>query len=144
MPEQMSDDRFVRWQSRTIEQLGYAINLVLGLSVAALGFEVSLLLNNSFDFGLRWERLALLLSIILLSISSLCGTVAVVTRLLDFRATAQTTRSADRIEKGRYRVRADVLGRFTWCFFSMQVGSFGIGIALAGLRFAALAINKLV
>lgn len=143
MSDQMPDNRFVRWQSRTIEQLGYAINLVLGLSVAALGFEVSLLLNPHFEPGLCWERMDLLLSLFSLCLSALFGAAAVVTRLLDFRGTAQTIRTNNAEEKKGLRARTKALGYFTWFCFWGQFGSFGVGIALAALRFATLAVDKL-
>jgi hypothetical protein len=43
------DQRFTRWQTQTIVQLSFAINLFVGLSVATLGFGVSLLRQQSFS-----------------------------------------------------------------------------------------------
>ena len=45
----MGNEKFVRWQGITIKQLTYAINLILGLSTASLGFAISLLLNDKFN-----------------------------------------------------------------------------------------------
>ncbi len=42
------DEKFIRWQGITIAQLSYSINLILTFSVAAIGFGVSLLLNDDF------------------------------------------------------------------------------------------------
>ena len=42
---------FLRWQGRSLEYLSYAINLFLGLSIAAIGFETSLLQNTEFKLG---------------------------------------------------------------------------------------------
>jgi hypothetical protein len=49
----MADDeilreRFVRWQTATREQLGYAINLILAFAGATIGFELTTLLNERF------------------------------------------------------------------------------------------------
>ena len=40
--------RFVRWQSITIEQLGYTVNLIPGLAVGSLGFSLTLLKDKDF------------------------------------------------------------------------------------------------
>lgn len=39
----MSNERFQRWQKITIDQLGYALNLILTFTVAALGYWFVLL-----------------------------------------------------------------------------------------------------
>ena len=36
---------FVRWQAITVTQLTYTVNLLIGLAVAAVGFQVTLLLS---------------------------------------------------------------------------------------------------
>jgi hypothetical protein len=38
---------FIRWQSTTLKQLTYAVNLVLTFSVATLGFQVTTLLDRN-------------------------------------------------------------------------------------------------
>ena len=57
MPTGEPRGSFVRWQSTTIAQLTYAINLVLAFSIAALGFQVSLLLRNTFT-PVSWQKCA--------------------------------------------------------------------------------------
>lgn len=49
MDDRVSHDRepFVRWQGISTAQLGYTVNLILGLAVATLGFLVALLLQAS-------------------------------------------------------------------------------------------------
>ncbi|NJL20985.1 MAG: hypothetical protein HC895_09435 [Leptolyngbyaceae cyanobacterium SM1_3_5] len=64
------------------------INLFTGYAVAALGFSVSLLKEASFTPKNLYAYLYLA-SIFLFGISILLGSVATVTRLLDFQATAQ-------------------------------------------------------
>gem|GEM_PF-4923439 len=44
----MSNDRFVRWQTNTMAQLSTALSMFCGLSVAAIGFLLSLLRENDF------------------------------------------------------------------------------------------------
>jgi hypothetical protein len=56
---------FIRWQGRTIEQLGYSLNLFLGLAVAALGYEMSLLLKMNQSMTLPGSLLLTNSSILL-------------------------------------------------------------------------------
>src|SRR5690242_1675012 len=52
-PEKSSthEGSFVRWQKITIAQLGYAINLILGLGTATLGFSFVLLKGDELAPG---------------------------------------------------------------------------------------------
>ena len=93
---------FVRWQTITREQLSYAISLILGLSVAALGFELSLILHVEFGDVLVSDKPALLLSyafatssaisVIVQGCSTGLGIWVVLNRLADFRLTASIAR----------------------------------------------------
>ena len=82
----MADTRFNRWQAYSITQLTFAINLVFGLSVGALGFAVSLLRDISF-IPSRCYSILFAASLALLGISTLCEIGTAVSRLLDFRYT---------------------------------------------------------
>lgn len=124
--------RFVRWQAQTIAQLSFAINLFAGLAVAALGFGVSFLREQSFTPD-RCYAVAYLGSLVLLGASVLCGVAATVTRLLDFRATAKTVRlrqkdatSTDIAVAGD---EAKGLGKATWRLFWALLATFLLGIA---------------
>ena len=127
----MSNDRFTRWQGNTLNQVSFAINLFLGLATATLGFSVSLLINEKFVLsGIARHLFAFALPCQLLS---LCfGVVAVITRTLDFRYTAQIARN---VEKGRdeartalLRRRVKRLGEGTWFSFWMEIAFFVLGI----------------
>ena len=138
---------FVRWQSTTIVQLTYAINLVLVFSVATLGFQVSLLLGDKFT-PVSWQKCAFSLSMLLLLASTGIGIWCVVNRLRDFRA---TTRAARLREEGKsddeiqpYRMLYERLERRTWCLFWWQIGTFGVGVLLTVLGVAASVSAKLL
>jgi hypothetical protein len=138
---------FVRWQSTRITQLTYAINLILSFSVAALGFQVSLLLGKEFT-PVAWQKCAFSFSLLLLLASTGIGIWCVINRLRDFRATERAAlmrehgSSNDEIEP--YRKLYDKLGRRTWCLFWWQIGTFGFGILLAVLTVAASVGTKLL
>lgn len=126
------DRRFIRWQTQTIAQLSFAINLFAGLSVAALGFGVSFLREQSFSPN-RCYAVAYLASLALLGISTLCGIAATVTRLLDFRATARTVRlrQTDASTAGIAFAgdEAKVLGKATWRLFWALLVTFLLGVS---------------
>ena len=122
---------FVRWQSITIGQLTYAINLILGFSVATLGFQVTLLLSKKFA-PVAWQKCAFGLSLVLLSASVALGVWVVINRLRAFRATTKAARKRDEganedaIEP--YRILYRKLDARTWYLFWWQIGTFGFGM----------------
>ena len=85
---------FIRWQSITIAQLTYAVNLVLGFSVTALGFQISTLLNDNF-IPVSWQKCAFSLSLLLLFASVNLGIFCVINRLRDFRTTTKVAQMRD-------------------------------------------------
>lgn len=88
----MGNERFVRWQGQTISQLSTALALFSGLSVGGLGFLLSLLRDASFKpTGIL--AVLFLLAFLSLLVASISSCAAVVTRLLDFRLTAQKLRN---------------------------------------------------
>lgn len=138
----------MRWQSITIAQLTYAINLIFGLSVAAFGFQVTLLLNEHFYLVLCRQKLFLLLSIASLTTCIGLGIWLVINRLGDFRITARTARrreeGAPDNELNGLRARYVRLGKRTWCLFYWQIGTFGGSFLLACLSVIPSVIDKLI
>ena len=131
-----------------MQQLSYAISLILALSNAVIGFEVGLLLNPNFEPGAGVNRVTLFFSLIFLVVSIFCGVAAVITRLHDFRLTTRVAREKsksanDEKKIQRDRERASTWGSITWFLFWVQVAVFSIGIFFAVLRVLALAYEKL-
>src|SRR5271165_5266279 len=128
--------RFVRWQSITITQLGYTINVVLSLSTASLGFAFVSVRQSDFELGKA--KLPFDMSLFLLFASIVCGIWCSVNRLCDFRITARIARRSEQLfrepEKLKtLRQKAKRLGRWTWRFFCWQIGLFIGGEMLLGL-----------
>jgi hypothetical protein len=123
----------IRWQGRTIEQFGYALNLILGLSVAAIGFELSLILGHGHKNG-GWQNCLFAISLFTLLLSVAVGLICVVNRLKDFRATAETARKredgASDLDLQPLRTLTRKLGQRTWFLFLWQISTFGVGILL--------------
>ncbi|MBI2287144.1 MAG: hypothetical protein HYU79_06885 [Nitrosomonadales bacterium] len=154
MPNEPSGS-FVRWQAITIGQLSYAINLILGLSVAALGFQLSLLQDSNFSLS-SWGKCAFLISLVSLFFSSTFGVWVVINRLRDFRLTMRTARKREAMLEdkktkeeidcvlGPYRIESKKLGDATWMLFWWQIGSFSAGIFFSTLAILVIFGQKLL
>ena len=144
-----SQGSFVRWQSITITQLGYAVNLILTFATASLGFILSMVKDRGFKPDC-WGRGFLDFSGLALGVSVAVGLGCVVNRLADFRKTAQIARFRQKWPERkeplfirRMRRRTKKLGKRTWQLFCWQVSSFGVGVlALLG-SFATAYWSKL-
>lgn len=138
---------FIRWQSTTIAQLTYAVNLVLGFSVAALAFQVTTLLNEKFN-PVSWQKCAFSISLLALLASAGLGIWCVINRLRDFRATTKVARMREQKktdeEMEPYRSLYERLGKRTWVIFWWQIGAFGVGMLLLVLGIAGSVSEKLL
>jgi hypothetical protein len=132
-PAKKNRDSSIRWHGRTIEQFGNALNLILGLSVAALGFEMSHLLDEEFKMA-GWQHCLFVISILSLLLSITVGLWCVVNRLRDFRITTETARKredgASNMELQPFRTLTCTLGNRTWLLLWWQIATFGMGILL--------------
>lgn len=124
---------FVRWQSITIAQLTFAVNVIWGFSGAALAFGVNLLIREEFQ-PVGWARCAFVGSLVVLVLSIGLGLWCVVNRLLDFRATTQAARKRETGARPEdielLRTSYTRLGKRTWVLFWWQIGTFSLGICL--------------
>ena len=134
-----NNGKFIRWQSIAITQLSYSINLILTFSVAAIGFAVSLLLNDSFEPS-DCQKHFFILSLFLLLLSGALGIWCTINRLRDFRATARITnlkgKEGNVSELTGLRALTKKLGEKTWGIFWWQIGSFSAGILILVLSVA--------
>ena len=130
-------DAKVRWQETRVNQFSYVNYLILTLSLATLGFAVSLVTEN-YLFRTAMSTLFFWLHLfsvfcVLVSIGS--GIFCAYTRLKDFRKTAKITRL--KYERGnltatpkikKLRCKTKKLGKRSWCFLQCQIWLFGIGL----------------
>lgn len=132
----MNDKRYIRWQRYTISQFTFALNLFLGLAVGALAFAAVLIKDESFVVD-SCQKLFFFVGLVGLCMSVIAGCAAVVSRLMDFRLTAQKIRKGLKgvkdNELGVYSYKTKLLGRLSWRLFWFELVTFGIGlIGLAG------------
>ena len=132
-----SNDRpFVRWQRITLTQLGTVNATVLSLAIAALGFGLT---QKSPISGC--ELCALRGGLVLLVVSVVFALWCALTRLWDFRKTAQKARldekscrdqKCEKCEEIRAELRVETkkLGERTWCLLCCQLVTFAVGAVL--------------
>jgi polyferredoxin len=127
----ISNDGYRWWRKILIDQLGYAVNLVLTLNVAALAYWFSLLRDSSFhptgapSPWLFSQQGWMVVSFLALGFAAFCGLACVLNRLSDFRGTVQRARkNPEAPEQWELRLR----GRFTWGLFRLELVGFGVGI----------------
>ncbi len=133
----MSNDRFIRWQAQTIGQLSTALSLFSGLSVAGLGFLFSLVRESSFNPSGLFAAL-FIIALLSFLIASLAGSAAVITRLLDFRLTAQKTRKTTEEPLTLFCTDASGYGRATWRLFWALIIFFVIGVLLSSIVLSSI------
>lgn len=134
------ENSFVRWQSITIDQLGYAVGLILSFATASLGFALSFVKDQNYAPGC-WGKALMLTSIASLMLSVGLGLWCVINRLCDFRETRSIARDREDWERegvskeeiaNRLRARraeTKRLGERTWLLFWWQIGTFAFGVA---------------
>jgi hypothetical protein len=125
----VSNDRFQRWQKIAIDQLGYALNLLLTFSVAALAYCFTLMKDKDFAPSTN-ASYALVIALITLGISALTGILCVLNRLWDFRLTARRARNDPQAPT---REEMNVISATTWFLFHALTVTFGLGILSLGV-----------
>ncbi len=142
----MVDDALVRWERTRREQLGTAITLLFGLSSGSLAFCASLLTQKDITLG-GTSTILYLLSDGVFAVALVASVAVTITRLEDFRTTAQIVHErksgTDARRLARLRCRADCLGKATWVLFYVQLASFFVGALLLLLTLWTIFHKKL-
>lgn len=121
----VNKERFLRWQRLAIDQLGFTLNFILTLTIAALGYIFALLKDKEFVPS-PCARYALILSLLSLAIAAISGIWCTINRLRDFQGTARKLRKTVGAPSSR---ELRVMGKRTWKMFYTQVWAFSLGIA---------------
>jgi hypothetical protein len=137
------NERFVRWQGLTLGQFSQATNVVLGLAVAVLGFNVALLMNKEF-LPVSWHKCVFALAVLAVLASISAGLWCLVNRLRDFRATTAVARNSDAADVETNRSLAADLGKFTWTLLWWQIATFAVGVLGTIVVVAAVFGTKLL
>jgi hypothetical protein len=136
------NEPYTRWQGFRINQLGVCISLFLTFAVATLGFSINLLSQTNYAITECFAKVYFLFSLAGGLLSVLLGSIACLTRLADFRKTANVVRNRSddsmKAEVERWRNDYKRLGKWTWRLFKGQLLGFGLQ---ATLLVSALAIS---
>ncbi len=124
------NESFIRWQGRTIEELGKAINLLLSLCLATIGFIVSKLLDKDFLFLNCTGKSLVFIGTIILLIAAIILLFLIYNRLHAFRGTTKIARKRetnDRTNINTLRTEVNQRDKCTWTLFSFAIAAFSFG-----------------
>ena len=134
-----SEGSYIRWQAIAIEQLGYAVGLVLTFAGASLGFGLALVKDQSYT-PTCWSKTFVIAGLSSLLLSLGLGDWCVINRLRDFRETRGIARDRGELEEQKIpeseinarlaprRSETDKLGKRSWRLFWWQIGTFASGV----------------
>lgn len=130
---------FVRWQAIALEQLGYAVGLILTFAGASLGFGFALAKDQNYT-PTCWSKAFVIAGLSSLLLSLGLGVWCVINRLRDFRETRGIARDREEWEREKIpeseinarlalrRSETDKLGKRSWRLFWWQIGTFASGV----------------
>jgi uncharacterized membrane protein len=127
-----TNESFIRWQGRSIQQMGFFNNLLLGLATGLLAFQTQLAFGQKMSL-VPSEIVVLVTSILVLFVSILVGCSLAWNRLNDFRLTAQVARKREKDEEEdieKLRRKSERLGNRTWNLIQWQAALFALGSLL--------------
>jgi hypothetical protein len=124
---EIKNESYVRWQGRTIEQMGYAVNTLLIMTMASVGFCITQLLKPDIaccaSCYIKRGVFVLLICIFLI-------VLLILNRLIDFRETAQIARKREKADfngiAGK-RLCVKQMGKITWYLLYAVVFLFTVG-----------------
>lgn len=137
-------ERFVRWQGYRITQLGTCNYLLLGFTVATLGFAVAQSSQDLVAPSNCWGRALYSLSIICGAVSFVCGIVTSIIRLENFRRTARMTRLKMPLKRSEFELaeisklkhQTEHLDAWTWGLLYAQMATFAFQALSLAAAFA--------
>lgn len=139
-------NRFIRWQSRTIDQLGNVINLILGLSTAIMGYMINAIAKSDLLL-FCWDKFFYILCLFFTFFSIALSIMTNLNRLQDFRITTRIVRKKEKgereIDLKADRDKSDSLGKRTWCLFYILIVFFCLSIIMAAIFFLRIYSNKI-
>lgn len=131
--EKENNDSFIRWQGRTIEELGKAINLLLSLCLVTIGFIFSKLIDKDFQFHNCNSKLLVIIGSFILLLSIVITLFLIYNRLFSFRLTTKIARLREKNDLSNINIiREEVKKRdkWTWALFSFCISTFLLGEAI--------------
>ena len=141
-----NNERFIRWQSVLRDHVSFVNNLFLTISIAIVGFLISMLAEK--DFHPHCEEKALLtIGLVAIFISIICGLVTTISRLIDFRTTLEKIKNEinDSSKEGLQDQKESMklYGAVTWFFLYSQIITLLVGSICLAITFSLIYNDKL-
>lgn len=131
--QEKQKERFIRWQTKLIEQSTYINNLVLTIGIATLGFMFSILSKKELNLNCC-QKLEIKFVINIIVISITFGLIGTISRLIDFRITLRKIKKEidgnSLLEIDKLKALYKLFGTVTWWALYLQSGFFLLGIIL--------------
>lgn len=141
-----SNDRFVRWQSVLRDHVSFVNNLLLTISVAVVGFLISILAEKDF-YPHCGEKVLFTMGLITIFTSIICGLISTISRLIDFRTTLDKIKneinhsSKEGLQDQKELIK--LYGAVTWVFLYSQIGTLILGSIFLIIAFSSIYNDKL-
>ena len=87
-----NNERYIRWQERLQQQLGFLNNTVIGLGAGLIGFELAHRQSMNLSGGSGWEDTVIGIALSAITVSVALGLGVASTRLRSIRMTASRKR----------------------------------------------------
>ncbi len=111
-------ERFIRWQRITIDYMGYAINTLLLITTASIGFIIAYLtettIRDQYFYAIFHGTIILVFNVLLLL-------ALIVNRLIDFRGTTSNIKAKKEVVDTKF------VGKITWFLFYASILVFMMG-----------------
>lgn len=137
---------FIRWQSRSIEELGKAVNLLLTLCLATIGFVLAKLLDKDFKFQNCSSNTIVIIGVFILLISTILLLVLMYNRLQAFKKTTEIARKREKNERNdidTLRLEVKKKDKCTWMLFHYSINTFIVGEAIIIIGFITEVAKRL-
>lgn len=138
---------YIRWQDRRIEEFGKAINLLLSLSLAAIGFVIAKILDEDFEFSNYFNLSIILIGISILLISVISLLCLIYNRLNSIRTTAKIARKRETRQLEGINIlrnRVNMRDKCTWILWKLSIFCFILGNLFIIIGFIMEINNKYV
>jgi hypothetical protein len=139
-----TNDSFIRWQERSINELGKVINLLLSICLITIGFIVTKLLEQTFFAYNCYSKCLIIGGCLMLLLTIVLLLIIILNRLTSIRNTAHIARAREKniIDNNIKKLRKEVKckDQITWRLFisSIIIFSFGELSAIAGFAIQIL------
>ena len=134
---------FIRWHDKTIEQMGFLNNLLIGITTGELYLGLSMIIDNKTEF-ISCNQMLLKISLLSSIVSLVIGCYLACNRLWSFRITMHIARDRGNIKEIdiiKLRRKSKTIDYISWILIRLQTGFF---LACLILEATLLKIKKVL